>query len=57
MSNGGDEKTMDEKRKDMADKIITKMVIDGSDAQSIAKQKEANKQAFGHEGSANVEQH
>ena len=57
MSNGSETKSMDDRRKEMADKIITDMVVDGKDAESIAKQKEANKQAFGHEGSADVSKH
>ena len=57
MSDGDSEEAMDQRRKAAADKIITQMVLDKKDGQSIAKQKEANRQAFGHEGEANVEQH
>ena len=49
-----DQKSMDERRKDMADKIITDMVLDKKDAQSISEQKKVNKQTLGHEGSASV---
>ena len=55
MSNGSEE--MDARRKALADRIITDMVLDHKDAESIAKQKEANKQSLGHEGTANVEAH
>ena len=49
-----DQKSMDERRKDMADKIISDMVIEGKDAESISEQKKVNKQTLGHEGSASV---
>ena len=53
----GSEQEMDARRKALADKIITDMELDHKDAESIAKQKEANKQSLGHEGSADVEAH
>ena len=46
-----DRKSMDERRKEMADKIISDMVLDKKDAQSISEQKKVNKQTLGHEGS------
>ena len=49
-----DRKSMDERRKEMADKIISDMVLDQKDAQSISEQKKVNKQTLGHEGSASV---
>ena len=49
-----DQKSMDERRKELADKIISDMVIDGKDAESINEQKKVNKQTLGHEGSASV---
>lgn len=46
-----DGKSMDDRRKDKADEIITKMKEDGASGADIKAQKKANKDAFGHEGS------
>ena len=54
MDMADDRKSMDERRKEMADKIISDMVLDKKDAQSISEQKKVNKQTLGHEGSASV---
>ena len=52
-----DQQDMDERRHEMADKIITKMTMDNKDAASIAAQKKVNKETLGHEGEPKVEQH
>lgn len=44
------EKVMDEKRKQIADKIIDKMTMDGASQKDINQQKETNKELLGHEG-------
>jgi hypothetical protein len=46
-------KSMDERQEELADKIISDMIIDGADKESIDAQKAANKQLLGHEGTFN----
>lgn len=49
-----DDDKMDKRRKEAADKIITKLTAEGKD-KDIPAQKKANKEAFGHEGEADVD--
>lgn len=49
-----DEDKMDAKRKEMANKIITKLAAAGKRG-DIPAQKKANKELLGHEGEATVE--
>ena len=51
------DKTMDQRRQDKANEIITKMHDDGASPQDIAAQKKANKESFGHEGEHDPENH
>ncbi len=51
------EKDMDQKRKNAADKIITRMHDNGASASDIAAQKNANKKHFGHEGNFNPDKY
>lgn len=51
------DKTMDERRKEKADQIITTMHDNNASPQDIAAQKKANKESFGHEGEHDPENH
>ncbi len=48
---------MDERRKQKANEIITKMHDDKKSPADIAAQKKANKQSFGHEGEYDPDNH
>lgn len=50
-------KSMDERRKEKANEIITKMRDKGKSGSEIAAQKKANKAGFGHEGEYDPEKH
>ncbi|VVB65017.1 Uncharacterised protein [uncultured archaeon] len=47
------EKSLEDRQKEKADEIITDMLIDGSDQESINAQKKANKELLGYEGDFN----
>jgi hypothetical protein len=51
------EKQMDQKRKNQADKIVTKMHDNGASKSDIQAQKKANKKHFGHEGEFSPEKY
>jgi len=53
MSDDDHDKKMDEKRKQIADNVIRKMVDKGASSSDIAHQQKVNKETLGHEGDVN----
>lgn len=50
MSGEEHDKEMDEKRKQIADNVIRKMVNKGASTKDITQQQKVNKETLGHEG-------
>ena len=50
----GKDKEMDKKRKQIADKIIDNMTMNGASQGDINRQKKTNKEQLGHEGEVDM---
>ncbi|WP_440954497.1 hypothetical protein ACSAZK_12825 [Methanosarcina sp. Mfa9] len=51
---GNKDKEMDKKRKQIADKIIDDMTVNGASQGDINRQKKTNKEHLGHEGEVDM---